>query len=388
MNQNLVIEALLQEPPEPALSQLFPERLRAVRNGRGLSQRELGRRAGVTNPAIARFEMGRQLPTIETVRRLSGALKTTTDYLLGMTDDPSLRTRQSQFIRSSLVPVEIHSYPEKQDRTQNSPTTKRNENAPKRVGRLWNSSISLPTGSSLTYRIVEDLGIAIVTGQYLERSPFFVEDDLSKYYCVGRAILREAVKILTDKGLLGSMPHRGTWVQPEQNWNMLDSDVLRWTLGGARSLPLLIELMQMRLAVEPHAAGLAARSASTPERAAVAGAMERMIAADADDNDMLSSDIAFHVAVMRASGNRFYAQHCSLVEMALRHSFRTTMQFRGEQTISVADHKRVADAILASDAPTAEAAMHRLIKDSLNVICSLDASFRLPASSGEPIDML
>ena len=388
MNQNLVIEALLQEPPEPALSQLFPERLRAVRNGRGLSQRELGRRAGVTNPAIARFEMGRQLPTIETVRRLSGALKTTTDYLLGMTDDPSQRTRQSQSSRPSLAPVEIHSYPEKQDRTQNSPTTKCNENAPKREGRFWNSSISLPTGSSLTYRIVEDLGIAIVTGQYLERSPFFVEDDLSKYYCVGRAILREVVKILTDKGLLGSMPHRGTWVQPEQNWNMLDSDVLRWTLGGARSLPLLIELMQMRLAVEPHAAGLAARSASTPERAAVAGAKERMIAADADENDMLSSDIAFHVAVMHASGNRFYAQHCRLVEIALRHSFCRAMRFRGGWATSVADCKMVADAILVSDTPAAEAAMRSLIKDSLDVICGLEANFRLPARSGEPIDML
>jgi DNA-binding FadR family transcriptional regulator len=246
-------------------------------------------------------------------------------------------------------------------------------------------------GRSLTYRIVEDLGIAIVTGQYFERSPFFVEDDLSKYYCVGRAILREVVKILTDKGLLDSMPGHGTWVQAEQNWNMLDADVLRWTLGRARSLPLLIELMQMRLAVEPHAAGLAARSASTSERAAVAGAMERMIVADADDSDdddMLSSDIAFHVAVMHASGNRFYAQHCRLVEIALRHSFCRAMRFRGGWATSVADCKMVADAILVSDTPAAEAAMRSLIKDSLDVICGLEANFRLPARSGEPIDML
>lgn len=383
-----MIEALLQEPPEPALSQLFPERLRAVRQGRGLSQRELGRRAGVTNPAIARFELGRQLPTIETVRRLSGALKTTTDYLLGMTDDPSPRTRQSQSIGPSLAPVEIHSYLEKQDRTQNSLATKRNENAPKRVGRLWNASISVPPGSSLTYRIVEDLGIAIVTGQYLERSPFFVEDDLCKYYCVGKAILREAVKILTDKGLLDAKPRHGTWVQPEMNWNLLDPDVLRWTLEGKRSLPLLIELMQMRLAVEPIAARLAAQSASTFERVAMAEATERMIAIDADDDDLLSSDIAFHVAVMRASGNRFYTKLCSLVEMALRHSFRTTMKFGGGKALSIAHHKRVADAILISNAPGAEAAMRDLIKDSLDVICSIEENSRLSASSGEPIDML
>ena len=235
------------------------------------------------------------------------------------------------------------------------------------------------------------MGLAIVTGQYAKRSPVFVEGDLCRHYGVGKAILREAVKVVIDKGLLDSMPRHGTWVQPEQNWNMLDADVLRWTLEGARSLPLLIELMQMRLAVEPHAAGLAARSANTSEREAVAGAMERMIVADADDSDdddMLSSDIAFHVAVMHASGNRFYAQHCSLVEIALRHSFRMTMRFRGGRAISVADYKRVADAILVSDAPAAEAAMLSLVKDSLDVICSLEANFRLPASSGEPIDML
>lgn len=387
MNQNVVIEALLHEPPEPALSELFPERLRAVRQGRGLSQRELGRRAGVTNPAIARFETGRQLPTIETVRRLSGALKTTTDYLLGMTDNPSPRTRQSQSIRPSLAPVEIHSYPEKWDASQHSSTTKRTKNAPKRVERHWNSSISSASGTTLTYRIVEDMGLAIITGRFAEQSPLFVEYDLIKHYGVGRTILREAVKILTDKGLLDSKPRYGTWVQPEQNWNMLDTDVLRWLMERKSSLGLLVELTQLRLAVEPVAARLAAQSANTSERAAVAGALERMIGADADD-DLLSLDIAFHVAVMRASDNRFYAELCSLVETALRHSFHATMQFGERKALGVADHKRVADAILVSDGPVAEVAMRDLIEDSLGVICSIEANSNLPANTGVSVDMV
>jgi len=91
---------------------------------------------------------------------------------------------------------------------------------------------------------------------------------------------------------------------------------------------------------------------------------------------------------MSASGNRFYAQHCSVVEIALRHRFRAAMRFSGGRAISVADYKRVAGAILVSDTPAAEAAMRSLIKDSLDVICSLEANFRLPASSGEPIDVL
>ena len=56
-------------------------------------------------------------------------------------------------------------------------------------------------GENLTYRIVEDLGIAVVTGRYTENNPFPVEADLCKQYGVSRSILREAVKML-DRGIV------------------------------------------------------------------------------------------------------------------------------------------------------------------------------------------
>jgi len=227
-------------------------------------------------------------------------------------------------------------------------------------------------GESLTYRIVEDLGAAVVTGRYSDNNPFPVEADLCKQYGVSRSILREAVKMLTAKGLLGARPRQGTWVQPEDTWNLLDPDILRWLLERKLSLSLLIEFLQMRLAVEPVAAGLATLVAGPAEKAVISAAIDRMAAAERGDDDPLESDIAFHVGVMRACGNRFYSQLCDLIETALRFSIRITNQFKGVRLASIADHKRVADAIMAGDAPAAELAMRNLIQDALDLIHSAE----------------
>lgn len=158
---------------------------------------------------------------------------------------------------------------------------------------------------------------------------------------------REAVKMLTAKGLLGAGPRRGTWVQPEDRWNLLDPDVLGWLLERKFSPAVLIEFSEIRLAVEPGAAARAARAAGPAEKAAVSAAIERMQAAERGEDDPLDSDIAVHVAVLRASGNRFYAQLTGLIATALRFSIRTTNRYKGVRLASVADHKRVADAIQA-----------------------------------------
>jgi DNA-binding FadR family transcriptional regulator len=229
-------------------------------------------------------------------------------------------------------------------------------------------------GENLTYRIVEDLGIAIVTDRYTENNPFPVEADLCKQYGVSRSILREAVKMLTAKGLLSARPRQGTWVQPEDAWNLLDPDVLRWLLERKLSFSLLIEFTQMRLAVEPLAAALAALVAEPAQKAVVTAAIDRMAAAERGEDDPLTSDIAFHLGVMHASGNRFYSQLSDLIVTALRFSIRTTNYFKGVKLASIADHKKVADAIMAGDAQAAESAMRGLIQEALDLIRSAQAN--------------
>ncbi|MGA7674965.1 MAG: helix-turn-helix transcriptional regulator [Rhizomicrobium sp.] len=76
--------------PAPQLARLFSERLRTARTLRDLSQRDLGRRAGIPPSSIGRFEIGARMPTIETLRRLGSALNVPTDYLLGLVDIPGM----------------------------------------------------------------------------------------------------------------------------------------------------------------------------------------------------------------------------------------------------------------------------------------------------------
>ena len=223
-------------------------------------------------------------------------------------------------------------------------------------------------GRNLTHRIVQALGIAIVSGVYTVKNPFPIEADLCKQYGASRSVLREAVKMLTAKGLLGARPRQGTWVQPEENWNLLDPDVLRWLLERKLSYSLLREFAQVRLAVEPEAAALAALVATKERKATITAAIDRMAAADSGEGDPLASDIAFHVAVMRASGNRFFAQLSGVTETALRFSIRMQNRMKGVRRASVSDHKKISNAILAGEPEKAEEATRALIQEALDLI--------------------
>lgn len=224
------------------------------------------------------------------------------------------------------------------------------------------------SGRNFTYGILQQLGVDIVTGTYGHSNPFPTEAELCKRLGASRSVLREAVKMLTAKGLLKARPRQGTWIEPERNWNLLDPDVLRWLLERKFSLGLLLEFTQVRLAIEPVAASLAARHADDKAKAAIQAALRRMQAAELGDDDPLTSDIAFHVAVLEATGNRFYAQLRDIIDAALRTSIRLTNRRKGVRLASVADHQKVSDAIIAGDADGAAEAMRHLIVEAMTLI--------------------
>jgi len=228
--------------------------------------------------------------------------------------------------------------------------------------------MSRKAGQNLTHSIAHELGVAIVTGVYSADNPIPIEAELCRKYVASRPVLREAVKMLTAKGLLAARPRRGTWVQPEEQWNLLDPDVLGWLLERKYSPELLVEFTEIRLVIEPGAAALAARAAGDEEKAAIRAGIERMQAADRGDDDPLDSDIAFHVAVLRASRNRFYAQLTGFTATALRFSIQATNRYKGVRLASSADHKKVADAILAGRSAAAAEAMRKLIQEALDLI--------------------
>ncbi|MES3082973.1 FadR/GntR family transcriptional regulator [Sphingomonas faeni] len=228
----------------------------------------------------------------------------------------------------------------------------------------------LPTtatvGRNLTHGMLDTLGRAIVTGRY-ENRPFPTEAEIAKTHGVSRSVTREAVKMLTAKGLVSARPRQGTVVQPASAWNLFDTDVLRWTLERKFSVELLRHFNQLRIAIEPEAAALAARFADAADEVAIRTGLAQMEAGEAGTGDPLEADIAFHMAILRASKNPFYAQFQSVVSTALRTSIRFTNRIKG-RSANIADHAAVADAIVARDPAAARIAMTRIIGDVLTLI--------------------
>jgi DNA-binding FadR family transcriptional regulator len=205
-------------------------------------------------------------------------------------------------------------------------------------------------------------------GEYGAANPFRAEAELAAKIGVGRSVLREAVKILGAKGLLSGRPRHGTWVQSEEHWNLLDPDVLRWLLERKFSFQRLMQFTEVRLAVEPIAAALAASNPDPGALQLVEQAIRRMEAAETGDDDPLDSDIAFHVSILRASGNPFFLSLQDLVRGALKTSIRLTNQMKGVQLADVALHRSVFDAIEARNSKLARSRMEALIMSAVDLI--------------------
>ena len=221
-------------------------------------------------------------------------------------------------------------------------------------------------GRNLTYGMLDVIGRSIVIGDY-DNEAFPTEAELARKHGVSRAVTREAVKVLTAKGLLSARPRQGTIVQPQTSWNLFDSDVLHWLLERKFSVELLRHFNQLRVAIEPEAAALAALEATQDEQAAICAGLARMVAAEAGADDPLGADIAFHVAVLEASRNPFYKQFRGMVASALATSIRFTNRIKG-RTANIEDHRAVYDAIVKRDSAGARSAMRGLIGDVLSLI--------------------
>jgi DNA-binding FadR family transcriptional regulator len=233
---------------------------------------------------------------------------------------------------------------------------------------IQDGKASKQDGGNLTRRIVDVLGRAIVTEQFSPAAPFPVEAQLCTQYGASRTVVREAVKMLTAKGLLRARQRAGTVVEPEDSWNLLDPDILRWMLEREFSIDLLIDFTEVRMAIEPRAAGLAAHSANGPQRRAIVAAMARMDAAERGEDDSLEADIAFHHAVLMASNNRMIRQFRDLTEATLRISIRRTNQYAGVARASAVDHARVGEAIIKGEPARARELMGNLLQGALDLL--------------------
>lgn len=225
-------------------------------------------------------------------------------------------------------------------------------------------------GVSLTYGLLETLGQSIVSGHY-DGSGFPTEAELCTQFSASRTVAREAVKMLTAKGLLSARPRQGTKVEPVSRWNLLDPDVTRWLMERPFTNTIYREFTEVRLAIEPVAAALAAQRADRKDIKAIRDGLNGMRDNAAEHEHALQADIEFHVAILRASGNPFFWQLRELINTALRISIGITNKVSGH-TASIPAHEAVLIAIEKGDPEGALHAMRAILLESLDLIETYD----------------
>ncbi|MHB2169376.1 FadR/GntR family transcriptional regulator [Alsobacter sp. R-9] len=202
--------------------------------------------------------------------------------------------------------------------------------------------------------IVDRIGSDIVSGTIEQGAILPKEEELAASYGVGRSTLREAVKVLSGKGLVRTARRFGSQVCTSDEWNFLDPDVLGWYAAAPVNVPgLILSMIELRSAIEPAAAGLAAARANPREAAAIMRHAEALMASTraVDPASAFEHDIAFHIGILQATHNVLFRGLSSSYEVLLRAQYRAAEPLVWGEARYRPDDKHIllADAIVARD---------------------------------------
>lgn len=217
------------------------------------------------------------------------------------------------------------------------------------------------TGRRLRGAIAHYLGTAIVSGSIAPGERLTGEVANAELLDVSRSAYREAVQVLTAKGLVESRTKAGTRVLPRTRWNLLDPDVLAWAFADKPDPAFIRDLFELRAIVEPAAARLAAERRNKDDIAAMRAALGIMRRHTLATDIGRTADREFHQALLAASHNAALITLSASIGAAVNWTTQYKQRAKALPRDPVPDHVRVCDAIAAGDADAAEAAMRVLV---------------------------
>lgn len=215
-------------------------------------------------------------------------------------------------------------------------------------------------------QVAQKLAVAIITGRVRAGEVLPNEDDLRSEISVSRTAYREAVKILTAKGLVEARPKSGTRAAPRERWNLLDPDVLSWHFEADPNEKFIRDLFELRRFVEPSAARLAAQRRTSADIARIEAAYRGMADGAPYAESTIRADLAFHEAIFSACQNAALQCLSSAVIATLQWSLLLKTGDEAAYIESLPDHEHVLLAIIDRDGDLASARMAGLVIDSLN----------------------
>ncbi len=222
---------------------------------------------------------------------------------------------------------------------------------------------------SHTARVTRELGLGIVSGGYPQGSILPGDAQLMYRFGVSRTVLREALKTLAGKGLIVARARIGTRVQDRSQWNLFDPDVLIWHAESGFDQAFLVHLAEMRMALEPEAAALAAQRRSPERMAEIRRWADALAAPGITPEGFVEADRNLHLAVAAAAANPFMLSISTLIEVALVAVLTVSQPVSDPPRLrrSIVQHRAVADAIERADPEAARAAMREVIQEGLSL---------------------
>jgi len=214
---------------------------------------------------------------------------------------------------------------------------------------------------SVHHDAVELIAGWITGGRYGPGDSLPVEAAICAELGVSRTVVREAVKTLAAKGLVSTGPRVGTRVLPTASWNLYDPQVIGWRLAAGVDQAFLRDVIDLRLAIEPAAGGLAALHATAADIAALDAAYLAMERAVATETGYFQADLSFHSAILSATHNQFFIAFLPIVTAVLKVSISFSVRSRATVESSLPLHAAVARAIAARRRTGAEEALRILI---------------------------
>ncbi|WP_240155963.1 FadR/GntR family transcriptional regulator [Candidatus Pantoea formicae] len=217
----------------------------------------------------------------------------------------------------------------------------------------------------LDIHIASDLARKILSGRLEVGDVLPSEVELCGRFGVSRAALREALKLLSSKGLLESRPKLGTRVRERSHWNLLDVQLLEWMEGIESTDGLYQQFLAFRQTIEPQATRLAALHASAEQRNELSRLFREMSAICAtqpfDLARWLEADSAFHRVIFHSTDNCFFIPFGNLLATIFRCFFTWPTS---AHEIYLDEHRKIYEAIMMGDADAAHQASAGLMLNS------------------------
>jgi len=190
---------------------------------------------------------------------------------------------------------------------------------PERPPSLFEGRSTLRVGARLSEQLADALVVSIRDGQLKPGQRLPTEAALVERFGVSRTVVREALSRLKTLGLLESRQGSGAFIRhPDQR------DAERLVLTPDGSVAAVLQMVEVRRALEAEAAALAAARRTAKSVKQIKTAMQAIDKAVANGGDGVAEDVAFHAAIAQAAGNPYLLATLAYLNQFLIGATRVT----------------------------------------------------------------